>query len=114
MTHSFTILGEPASKSNSRRLVRSGNHVRPIKGAKALKYASDVHQQAPQLMLEGSLKFSATLFYASLRPDLDASVLLDALQGKTYANDRQIKEIHLIHAIDRKNPRAEIVIERME
>ena len=114
MTHSFTILGEPASKSNARRLVRFGTRVRSIKSAKALKYASDARRQAPQLMLEGNLKFSATLFYSSLRPDLDASVLLDALQDKTYGNDRQIKEIHLIHAIDRKNPRAEIVIERME
>ena len=65
-------------------------------------------------MLEGNLKFSATLFYASLRPDLDASVLLDALQMKTYLNDRQIKEIHLFHSVDRENPRAEILIERMD
>jgi hypothetical protein len=35
---SFTILGEPASKSNSRRVVRFGGMSRLIKSQKALNY----------------------------------------------------------------------------
>jgi Holliday junction resolvase RusA-like endonuclease len=111
----LTIYGECVSKSNSRRLVTI--HGRPafIKSKKALQYVTDVAKQvhAPLRMLEGRLKFSATLYYASERPDLDASVLLDSLQGRLYMNDRQVRELHLVHAIDRKNPRAEVEIEEL-
>ena len=84
-----------------------------IKSERALAYAEDAHLQAPRLMLEGDLSFTATIYYASRRPDLDASVLLDALQGKAYKNDRQVREIHLIHGLDKDNPRAEIILKEL-
>ena len=62
-------------------------------------------------MLEGELRVSMTIYYASQRPDLDPSLILDAMQGKIYVNDRQVREIHLYHAIDKDNPRAEITVE---
>ena len=56
---------------------------------------------------------TAHLYYASRRPDLDPSLILDALQGRVYRNDRAVREMHLYHRLDRENPRAEIFLEEM-
>lgn len=114
------ILGEPASKANSRKMAwlkskGGGSRMASIKSDKALGYVGDVAAQVIRRspLLAGPLRFTATLYYASERPDLDESALLDALQGRIYSNDRQIRERHVYHAIDRANPRAEVVIEEM-
>jgi Holliday junction resolvase RusA-like endonuclease len=111
----LTVLGEPASKANSRKLVTNPHTKRPmfIKSAKARAYVESVGHQVPKIdpLLTGPLVFTATIYYASERPDLDESLILDALQKRIYANDRQVREKHIFHAIDRNNPRAEIVIE---
>ena len=54
-----------------------------------------------------------TIFYASRRPDLDESLILDLLQGLVYVNDRQVKERHTYWGLDPENPRAEIIIEQI-
>jgi hypothetical protein len=127
----FTILGEPASKANSRQLVRFGNRPAIIKSQKSLNYESTAMIQIPaeaRQMLQGRLRITLRIFYASERPDLDESVILDVLQAKfkgtgtarqlvrrgVYLNDRQIREKHVFHAVDRQNPRAEIEIEALD
>ncbi len=114
------IRGEPASKANSRRMaLRISNTGKrfpaPIRSAKAIGYADAVAMQTPVLspLLEGPLSITATIYYASERPDLDESILLDAMQNRIYRNDRQIKEKHITHAIDRSNPRAEVMVEEL-
>ena len=115
---SFTILGEAASGKNSRKIVTNPKTKRPllIKSSKARDYAVAVALQAPlcEPLLKGRLCMTVRLYYASERPDLDASVLLDALQGKVYKNDRQVREQHFYHAIDRRNPRAEVTVEALQ
>jgi len=54
-----------------------------------------------------------TIWYATRRPDLDESVILDALEGYAYVNDRQVKEKHIYHALDKENPRAHIKVESL-
>lgn len=102
-----TILGEPASKSNSRRLVRRGHKLMVIKSKKALDYLRTFREQCPRLkrFLEGDLRADLIVHYASRRPDLDASLIFDAMQGFIYENDRQIKEQHLYWKLDKLNPR---------
>ena len=114
---SFTIIGEPASKSNSRRLVSIGGKPRFIKSKKALDYVKSLKEQLvalnlgfPDPMLVGPLAAHITIYYASRRPDLDESLILDALQDIIYKNDRQIKEKHIYSRLDRTNPRADIMI----
>lgn len=138
----FVILGEPASKANSREIVTRGGTMamvggrrtmvggRPmvIKSEKGRNYEYDAIRQIPpeaKKMLQGDLAISIRIFYASERPDLDESILLDVLQAKfekdpngarilarrgVYHNDRQIREKHIYHAIDKRNPRAEIEV----
>lgn len=109
------IFGEPASKSNSRRLVRFGKMSRLIKSQKALNYCDAFRQQCQQLptLMTGDLRLTLRIFYASRRPDLDETLILDLLQGYIYENDRQVKERHTYWGLDPDNPRAEILIERI-
>jgi len=113
---SLYILGEPASKANSRRVVRFGNMSRLIKSQKALDYSEVFKQQCPPLamLMTGDLRVTMTIFYASRRPDLDESLILDLMQGRIYENDRQVKERHTYWGLDKENPRAEIIVDQLE
>ena len=127
LTVRLTSLGEPASKANSRKIVTIGGRPASIKSAKASAYASAAQLQIPALarvMFEGPVCVTMTIYYASERPDLDESLILDVMQaqyagaGKSrvcvrrgvYRNDRQVRERHIYHRIDRINPRAEIEV----
>jgi Holliday junction resolvase RusA-like endonuclease len=109
----FTINGEPASKANSRRLVTIKGRPAFIKSAKALAYVKSFKEQCPEMgdqMLEGDLEARIKIYYASRRPDLDESVILDCMQGLIYKNDRQVRRKVIEWGLDKENPRAEIVI----
>ena len=109
------IFGEPASKANSRRVVRYGGMSRLIKSAKALSYSDAFKQQCGKLptLMTGDLRVTLHIFYASRRPDLDESLILDLMQGLIYENDRQVKERHCYWGLDPDNPRAEIIVEKI-
>lgn len=126
----FIILGEPASKANSRKLVTIGGRPAFIKSDKGRGYERDALLQIPPsacLMLDVPVAVTIRIWYASERPDLDESIILDVLQARyepgsgkgdkrkllrrgVYVNDRQVREKHVYHAIDRANPRAEIEV----
>lgn len=119
---SFTILGEPASKANSRRVIRIRGSSRMIKSEKALDYSKVFREQLPlvERPLELPVVATITIWYASRRPDLDESLILDLLQvdEKKYRdtkgvilNDRQVREKHVYWRLDPANPRCEIKLE---
>ncbi len=115
-----TILGELASKANSRQAVPRKSKVGKafvafIKSDKALGWLAGAAHQVPALpvLLVGKLKISVRIFYASRRPDLDASLLFDFLQGRVFGNDRQLREQHIYHCLDKLNPRVVALIEPM-
>jgi len=112
---SLFIKGEPASKANSRRVVKFGSMSRLIKSQKALDYSEYFRQQVTPItpLMSGDIRMHITIFYASRRPDLDESLILDLLQGLVYVNDRQVKERHTYWGLDSENPRAEIIIEQI-
>jgi Holliday junction resolvase RusA-like endonuclease len=108
------IFGEPASKANSRRQVFVHGKSMFIKSAKALSYSKSFKLQA---VVPAKQKFlndvvvTIRIWYASRRPDLDESLILDLLQGVAYENDRQVKEKHIYWmGVDKENPRCEIEI----
>jgi Holliday junction resolvase RusA-like endonuclease len=134
----LTILGQPCSKANSRQIVTIKGRPTPIKSKEALAYERDALKQIPpsaRQRIEGPVRVTLRLFYASERPDLDESIVLDVLQDRwgkmpkdadleqiterpllqagVYRNDRQVREKHVFHAIDKRNPRAEITVEPM-
>lgn len=61
----------------------------------------------------GLVKVDLTVFYASRRPDLDESVVLDCMQGRIYANDRQVKIKFVYWALDKLNPRTMITVSEL-
>jgi len=116
----FEVLGEPASKANSRRLVIIKGVYKSIKSEKAINYSKSFKQQT-QAQLGGNrevwtedVAVTIHIYYASRRPDLDESVILDCLQNVCYENDRQVKEKHIYWHLDRDNPRAIIEVEKIK
>lgn len=101
------IFGEPASKANSRRLVSRGSKSLFIKSQKALDYVEMFKQQCPDFYhpFECDVCVEIKIYYASRRPDLDESLILDLLQGVTYLNDRQVKRKVIDWGLDKENPR---------
>lgn len=90
-----------------------------IKSEKALAYSKAFKQQVEaaanaDVMLDGDVAVHMTIHYASRRPDLDESLILDLLQGVAYENDRQVKEKHIYWALDKNNPRTEIRVEKIK
>lgn len=131
----FTILGEPASKANSRQIVTIAGRPSSIKSKKARGYEADALMQIPpaaRQRLEGPVSVTLRIWYASERPDLDESIVLDVLQDRwkrdphdmeqgrilvqhgVYRNDRQVREKHVFHGIDRKNPRTEVIVQPLQ
>ena len=110
------ILGEAVSKANSRRLVLFGKRPASIKSVKALDFVASARQQLrpTEPLLKGPVRFTAIIYYATERPDLDESLVLDVLQGIVYANDRQVRQKRVDHGIDKTNPRVEIVVETLD
>lgn len=124
----LVILGQAYSKANSRKIVTFGERAASIKSPEARAFERDALRQIPpaaRVRLEGPVRVTMRLFYATERPDLDESLVLDVLQDRyakhgeqrhlvqagVYRNDRQVREKHVYHAIDRVNPRAEILVE---
>lgn len=138
----FTILGEPASKANQRELATIGpKHARRTilrKSDKALSYEHGALRQIPstaRLRLTGPVRVTLRIWYASERPDLDESLVLDVLQdrwsrtqpinpivpservlvqGGVYRNDRQVREKHVYWDLDRNRPRCDVEVEPMQ
>ena len=109
----FVVLGEPASKSNQRRIVRFGKVSRLIKSEKALKYTDSFKQQIQSLPLADPLDCDVALridfWYASRRPDLAGmDLIMDLLQGVCYLNDRSVKISASTWSLDKLNPRVRI------
>jgi len=132
----FTILGQPCSKANSRQIVTIAGRPTPIKSKDALAYERDALKQIPpvaRVRIDGPVRVTLRLYYRTELPDLDESIVLDVLQDRygkrpgagidgekrerellqagVYRNDRQVREKHVYHGIDKRNPRAEVVVE---
>jgi hypothetical protein len=133
----FTIIGEAVSKANSRQLVptKSGK-VRSIKSDKALAFEASMLRQIPthaRAMWTGRCAIRLHMFYASERPDLDESLVLDCLQARfkkvkrrngsfekvmthrgVVVNDRQFRRKFVYHDIDKLCPRVEITVWKLD
>ena len=62
-------------------------------------------------LFEKDVAVKITIYYASRRPELDESLILDCMQGLVYKNDRQVKVKHIIWGgVDKDDPRAVISV----
>ena len=114
--HQFTIEGEPASKANSRKIVTIRGRPVSIKSDKARKYAAGFLHQCKKLddLFEGDVSVEILIYYATRRPDLDESLILDCMHGNVFINDRQVKQKHIYWGLDRDRPRTVIRVSALE
>lgn len=89
-----------------------------IKSSKALSYVDMFKRQCvvgERQKILVDVTVTIRIWYASRRPDLDESLILDLLQGVAYENDRQVKEKHIYWmGVDKLNPRCEIEVSARE
>ena len=106
----FTVYGEPASKANSRKMVLIKGRPALIKSQKARDYVKTFEQQCPILEVPTTedVVVEMMIYYASRRPDLDESLILDCMQCRVYKNDRQVKQKFIYWGLDKENPRSVI------
>lgn len=115
----FTLEGQLASKSNTRKLVTNRRTGRPmlIKSDRARKVIPLFCDQLGILFgarptIMGPVSLTAMVFYDSNRPDLDISLLADLLQmARVIKNDRQIIHHAITKGVDPQRPR---VVGRLE
>lgn len=114
------IRGQPARKSNNRRIVTNRSTGKPIliKSQEALKWQSAAISQIPASARVGAgsktqlLAISFWVRYESRRPDLSIELILDTLEkAGVIANDRWVYETHAYKEIDPDNPGVEVLIE---
>jgi len=108
----FTVYGEPASKANSRKMVLIKGRPALIKSQKARDYVKTFEQQCPVLEVPTTedVVVEMMIYYASRRPDLDESLILDCMQCRVYKNDRQVKQKFIYWGLDRGAPRTIIKV----
>jgi hypothetical protein len=104
----FTVYGEPASKANSRKMVLIKGRPALIKSAKARGYVTVFESQCPvmEVPTTDDVVVEMMIYYASRRPDLDESLILDCMQGRIYKNDRQVKQKFIYWGLDKEDPRS--------
>lgn len=104
----FAVHGEPASKANSRKMVMIKGRPALIKSQKARDYVSFFEAQCPTLEVPTTddVMVEMMIYYASRRPDLDESLILDCMQNRIYKNDRQVKQKFIYWGLDKENPRS--------
>ena len=112
MPKKWVVMGELASKANSSQFIRPGLI---IKSQKARTFEElfplQIKPKPEDCIMEGEVVLDAAIFYKTQRPDLDESLLMDCIQKVgLIKNDRQIREKHIYHAIDKLNPRCEFII----
>lgn len=113
------ISGEPCSKANSRIMIfRKNGRPRSIKNKAAQDYVESFLKQVIALRVQSpfisgeDVILNCWIYYASYRKDLDESLIMDCLQKSgILKNDRQIKEKHIYHRIDKEAPHTIILIE---
>ena len=116
----FVISGEPRSKANNRILLWKQKRI--IKNKKAQDYVNNFilqgaivrnkYRDTIQFPIESVIVLTACLYYASHRPDLDESLVMDGLEKSgIIKNDRQIREKHIYWKLDKENPRAKILLQ---
>ena len=112
----FTVDCKVVSKAHSRRLLRPGGskHGKPVfaKSVDALSMVETFRLQCPRLdpLLQGDLHMQAVIYYPSRRSDLDESLIMDAMQGLIYVNDRQVRMKTILGKVDSQRPRVEITV----
>jgi|SRR6185436_10814218 len=116
----FTVFGQLASMKN-RRIPTKNNPRITVPNPECQVFERDFGYQVPVTAKKaiGSLtqpvRARITVYYPSMRSDLDCAYVYDLLQQNgVVSNDRYIRYKEEIARIDKKNPRVEIELEEIQ
>lgn len=110
---SFFAPGKPVSSNGTYRF----GSARMWKTKEATRFIANLQKWA-RIAMDGRMPEPAyvevriTFIFADERPDLDGPLktVLDALQGITYRNDRQVRSLSVQRRTDKTNPGVEITV----
>lgn len=116
----LVINGETASKANSRMAVQGKTKAgktftRFIKSQKAQDWTEgalwQIKSQWKGRPISKECGLDIDVYYKTKRPDLDISLIMDALEkAGVYENDRLVHEIIAHKMYDKENPRVELEV----
>lgn len=117
----LTILGKPISSTNSKIQAVAGDRAYSHKSRNFKHYAADFCNQVPSAYrnlklgsMKRPLRCNITAFFPNWRGDLETKGIYDLLQlSGVLKNDLYAIEQHHYRAIDKENPRVEIIIEEI-
>lgn len=110
----FTVSGNPLSMNHA---YPTGKDGRRHLSAAAKSYKEDIGWIAKGKMMNKSsfinVMIKIDFYFKNNMTDTNNCIklILDAMEGIVYVNDRQIVEEHYFRKFDKKNPRFEIIIE---
>lgn len=107
MVQNFTLEIPPSVNRIWRTDFKSG---RVFKTKDAYQYARDVRLLVPRNIIEGHVALVLRFYFKTTARDIDSGLktLLDALQGRIYADDKQVAVLTVYKLKDSKNPRVEV------
>lgn len=115
----LTIFGALMSMKNQRVPLKQNPYI-TLPKPQARVFERAFMQQIPRSAqvqmgsLKRLLRATVTVYYPSMRSDLDCAHLYDLLQkAGVVRNDRYIREKHEVARVDKDNPRVEIQIEEL-
>ena len=114
------IYGSCPSKSNAYKIIKINNVYTLGKTPALRNYEKSFYIQCNKYRdanLEGYLEFYMDVFYPNERSDLDnsAKCVLDCCQKvKAFQNDNKIVKLVLRKFLDKKNPRIEFIIKKVD
>ncbi len=114
------IYGVCPSKSNSYKIIKINNKYTLGKSVAVRNYEKSFILQSKvykNANLEGYLEIYMDVFYPNERSDLDGSqkVTIDCMQKvNAFKNDNKVVKIVLRKFLDKKNPRIEFIIKKVD
>lgn len=118
MKISFQVNEKPMSMN---MVYPTGNNGRRFLTAEGKAYKEIIEWEALQAMgskkiFEGNLRVTIDYTFPNKRTDMNNchKLILDAMQGIVYANDRQIHEEHYFRSFDKQFPKFIIEIEKID
>lgn len=111
----FTVRGEPVPKGRPRFNFRTGRVYTPDRTAEAEKRIGEYLKVAvPHLVpATGRIRFKAVFYMKGVgRGDWDnyGKLVSDALNGKAWLDDKQVKEAEVLLISNSGNPRIDIIV----
>lgn len=111
----FTVFTPPVSVNHCYSQNKYGHRFMTDKGKtfkETIGWAANEAMRGEKWSLDENYSVEISYYFAHDRSDIDGSnkLVLDALEGIMYENDRKVRELHCYKFLDKDNPRIKIIV----